>query len=84
MLPIDGIWLDMNELSNFHKFSKVAKSKQNYPKYKINNQGLHQVLMKKTILPDAIHYGGIREYDIHNLYGLPSVAKIALHVIVYM
>ena len=62
----------MNEISSFYDgdFSNVKhSSKLNNPPYAINNQGSHKHLMKRTFQPDAVHYGGLLEYDVHNLYG---------------
>ncbi|KAF9918832.1 alpha-glucosidase maltase [Lobosporangium transversale] len=41
----------------------------NQPPYKINNNNEYADLEYRTISPDALHYGGITEYDAHNLYG---------------
>eukprot|EP01117_Protostelium_nocturnum_P008400 TRINITY_DN29_c2_g1_i2.p1 TRINITY_DN29_c2_g1~~TRINITY_DN29_c2_g1_i2.p1 ORF type:complete len:707 (+),score=283.88 TRINITY_DN29_c2_g1_i2:811-2931(+) len=81
-IPFDGMWIDMNELSNFcdgdcqdkpippsnpNKFVFNA----NFPPYKINNlaNGAKNPLFAKTISPDSVHYGGVLEYDSHNLFG---------------
>ena len=76
MLPIDGLWIDMNEISSFHdgemslkQTSPHTKSNIINPPYAIDNQGSKTPLNKKTLDPDAIHYGGVLEYDAHNLYG---------------
>lgn len=72
LLPIDGIWLDMNEIASFHD-GEISDDKHpstlNDPPYAIDNQGSKKPLMKKTVSPDAVHYGGLKEYDVHNLYG---------------
>ena len=74
MLPIDGLWIDMNEISSFHngeiiQTSPHTKSNIINPPYAINNKGSKAPLNIKTLDPDAIHYGGVLEYDAHNLYG---------------
>lgn len=46
-----------------------------HPPYLVNNQNGRQSLGYKTIAPTATHYGGVREYDAHNLYGLTE-AKV--------
>ena len=37
--------------------------------YFINNYGTKSPLKTQTIDMDAIHYGGVPEYNAHNLYG---------------
>ncbi len=62
----------MNELSNFHNgdvYDIQTESQLNSPNYKINNQGDHVPLTKKTLSPDAVHHDGLLEYNVHNLYG---------------
>lgn len=39
------------------------------PPYTINNSGLAAPLNTKTIDMDALHFGSVLEYHIHNLYG---------------
>ena len=41
----------------------------NSPPYQINNQGSRAALNTKTISTDAVHYGGVLEYNTHNLFG---------------
>ena len=80
----DGIWLDMNECSNFcdgicSGSSNTLKTKPylrdgydfnpNDPPYDINNRCSHKALYTQAIPVDAEHYGGVLEYDAHNLYG---------------
>ncbi|KAF8976085.1 hypothetical protein BGZ46_008584 [Entomortierella lignicola] len=47
----------------------VVYTRPKEPPYKINNNGEHADLEYRTISPDALHHGGITEYDAHNLYG---------------
>ena len=70
----------MNEISNFCNGECTGVSEPdndglkydlNNPPYKINNQGDNTPLYIKTLDMDAIHYGPLREYDVHNLYGIP-------------
>ncbi len=39
------------------------------PPYQINNQNSKQPLNIKTLDMNAMHYGGVPEYNAHNLYG---------------
>ena len=74
---MDGLWLDMNEISNFcdgecdnttNTSGGNSSVSTNDPPYSINNQGDRRPLNSKTIDMDATHYNGL-EYDVHNLYG---------------
>jgi len=80
---MDGLWLDMNEISNFcngecygdshpeesRRSVDVLKFDPFNPPYRINNQGNRIGLNIRTVDPDAVHYGGVLEYNCHNLYG---------------
>ncbi|KAG0001961.1 hypothetical protein BGZ65_003041 [Modicella reniformis] len=47
----------------------VVYTDPNEPPYRINNNNEHADLGYRTISPDALHHGGVTEYDVHNLYG---------------
>ena len=79
LLPVDGLWIDMNEISNFcngqcsndynsRYYSGVGFNPQT-PPYSINNQGNKVTLNVKTLDMTAVHYGGVLEYNAHNLFG---------------
>ena len=65
----------MNEISNFcdgectSAVSEEFKFDPNNPPYKINNQGVNNNLNVRTLDMDAMHYGPLMEYDVHNLFG---------------
>ena len=75
VLPFDGLWIDMNEISNYNDGESSSlqnvplKLIVNMPPYAIDNQGSKAPLNIKTLDPDAIHYGGVLEYDAHSVYG---------------
>ncbi|TMW62653.1 hypothetical protein Poli38472_005271 [Pythium oligandrum] len=99
MLEYDGIWIDMNELSNFCPGTSCKryegrqcpdgsscclqctddKNKWNYPPFAINNGNSYDKLLNKGISASSLQYGGIRQYDAHNLYGFTeSIATNAI------
>ncbi|KAI9137036.1 glycosyl hydrolases family 31-domain-containing protein [Paraphysoderma sedebokerense] len=89
-VPVDGLWIDMNEPSNFCNgeceddfvFGTTNKNsvdpssdKLNNPPYKIDNGGIRAPLTTKTYSMDARHFNGTLAYDVHNLYGF-SESKV--------
>ncbi|GFS12740.1 lysosomal alpha-glucosidase [Elysia marginata] len=73
-VPFDGMWLDMNEISNFVDGSISGcdnTSTYNNPPYLPGVAG--GSLYKHTICPSARH-GKCRNYDVHNLYGMAETA----------
>jgi lysosomal alpha-glucosidase len=68
LFPFDGVWIDMNEPSNFlsGSFNGCPKSSLESPPYLPNVDG--GVINYKTMCMSAKHYAGLH-YDIHNLYG---------------
>ncbi|KAL3522922.1 hypothetical protein ACH5RR_015756 [Cinchona calisaya] len=69
LIPFDGLWIDMNEISNFITSSPNPSSTLDDPPYKINNSGAQISITSKTVPGTAMHFSNITEYNVHNLYG---------------
>nr|XP_042130483.1 maltase-glucoamylase, intestinal [Peromyscus maniculatus bairdii] len=67
-VEFDGIWIDMNEVSNFvdGSVSGCSRNNLNYPPFTPKILDGH--LFSKTLCMDAIQHWG-KQYDVHNLYG---------------
>ncbi|CAI9089531.1 OLC1v1024119C2 [Oldenlandia corymbosa var. corymbosa] len=69
LVSFDGLWLDMNELSNFITSFPTSSSKLDDPPYKVNNSGANVSIIDKTVPATAEHFNNVTEYNVHNLYG---------------
>ena len=78
-IKFDGLWIDMNEPSNFVSGSVhgCADNKLNHPPYVPAVIG--GKLYDKTICMDAKHHIG-KHYDLHSLYG-HSEAVVTMEVL---
>jgi alpha-glucosidase (family GH31 glycosyl hydrolase) len=92
-VPVDGLWIDMNEPSNFcdgaceDPFSASKSQWRNgsefnpvKPPYAINNQGQKLPLNSKTLDMDTVQYGATPHYNVHNLYGMANRSVTMLHL----
>ncbi|WPA97928.1 uncharacterized protein RHO25_002539 [Cercospora beticola] len=85
--PFSGIWIDVNEPSNFDNvlvdhtlYSQDSRDsrKLDFPSYRINNfRSTHQII-DGTIALNAMHNDehATREYDVHNLWSV-GITKAA-------
>ncbi|XP_052029484.1 maltase-glucoamylase [Apodemus sylvaticus] len=67
-VEFDGVWIDMNEVSNFvdGSVSGCSQNNWNYPPF--TPKVLDGHLFSKTLCMDAVQHWG-KQYDVHNLYG---------------
>lgn len=85
-VPLDGVWIDMNEVSNFcndkgdGQVCSVVEGQgcrctlvDPTNKYDFPPYAIHNAygpLSSKTLAMSATHYGGVPLYNVHNLYGI--------------
>jgi len=83
-IPVDGLWLDMNEPSNFcngacdeniTQFRQGAGFDPVHPPYSINHRNVRAPLHTGTLDTDAVHVyssdlSQTAHYNVHNLYGV--------------
>ncbi|XP_022142683.1 alpha-glucosidase-like, partial [Momordica charantia] len=70
IVPFDGLWIDMNEISNLITSSTSPFSKLDNPPYEINNAAVLRSINNETVPASSLHFGNLTEYNTHNLYGL--------------
>ena len=79
LADVDGLWIDMNECANFcdgfcatapeARSGSAGKFDPRRPPYNINNRCSTQPLSTRTLPVEATYYGGITDYNAHNLFG---------------
>ena len=75
LVDIDGVWLDMNEASNFCTgYCKREQEPEESVLTKLKYIPSDRDLNIKSISVDAEHYGGLLELDVHSLFGIEEVA----------
>lgn len=73
-VAFDGLWLDMNEASNFCVgVCYQSQMSTNPVKFKLPYVPTGRDLEEKSITLDAIHAGGVTELDAHSLFGSMEV-----------
>lgn len=73
-VAFDGLWLDMNEASNFCVgVCYQSQMSANPVKYKLPYIPTGRDLEEKSITLDAMHADGVTELDAHSLFGTMEV-----------
>lgn len=73
-VAFDGLWLDMNEASNFCTGVCYQSQMSDDPaKYKLPYVPTGRDLEMKSITLDGVHAGGVTELDAHSLFGTMEV-----------
>ncbi|XP_045464436.1 lysosomal alpha-glucosidase-like [Harmonia axyridis] len=67
VVPFDGAWIDMNEVSNSEFPYGCPDSDLDHPMYQLHTEG--GTLQEKTLCMTAKQHLGVH-YDVHNLYGI--------------
>ncbi|XP_011850885.1 PREDICTED: maltase-glucoamylase, intestinal, partial [Mandrillus leucophaeus] len=75
-VEFDGIWIDMNEVSNFVDGSVSGCSTNNLNNPPFTPRVLDGYLFCKTLCMDAVQHWG-KQYDVHNLYGYSMAVATA-------
>uniref|UniRef100_A0A2K6KA59 Maltase-glucoamylase n=1 Tax=Rhinopithecus bieti TaxID=61621 RepID=A0A2K6KA59_RHIBE len=75
-VEFDGIWIDMNEVSNFVDGSVSGCSTNNLNNPPFTPRVLDGYLFCKTLCMDAVQHWG-KQYDVHNLYGYTMAVATA-------
>ncbi|KAG0503680.1 hypothetical protein HPP92_003752 [Vanilla planifolia] len=68
LVPVDGLWNDMNEIANLIT-SPPLVAEVDFPPYSINNGGMRRPINWKTVPASALHFGNVTEYNVHNIFG---------------
>jgi len=77
IVPFSGLWIDMNEVTNFahgecqvYHNRLIERTGRISPFSNIPYTPGRRSLETKTSSLDAVHYGGILEYDVHELFSI--------------
>lgn len=69
VVSFDGLWIDMNEASNFATSPNTPNSTLDNPPYQINHSNGRKSINERAIPATATHFNNYTEYNVHNLYG---------------
>mmetsp|Transcript_28241 Transcript_28241/g.42746 ORF Transcript_28241/g.42746 Transcript_28241/m.42746 type:complete len:472 (-) Transcript_28241:1226-2641(-) len=74
-VKFDGLWMDMNEASNFVNGAKYSFQESTYPiKWNLPYMPTGRDLEMKSLPLDAVHADGTLELDVHSLFGKNEVS----------